>query len=68
MAKNRFGVLMACIAFDDKQTRAERFLTDKLAAVRPILKKWNDRLGLPVICGDYVTIDENVRIEPVSEK
>jgi hypothetical protein len=36
MAKNRFRFLLSCIRFDDKATRTERRLEDKMAAFQEI--------------------------------
>ncbi|KAK2577559.1 hypothetical protein KPH14_012252 [Odynerus spinipes] len=39
MSWNRFYLLMRCLRFDEKDTRAERTAVDKLAPIRELLKK-----------------------------
>ena len=58
MSRNRFKFIMRFITFDNKETRAERYKSDKFAAMRDIFEDWNIRCGEPVQCSAYVAIDE----------
>jgi len=60
MAKNRFRFLLSMIRFDDKATRTERRLEDKMAAFREI---WDMFIGLCkslYLVGSAVCIDEHL--------
>lgn len=60
MSQFRFDFLLACLRFDDKETRKERVKITKLA---PILDIWNifvDNCKKYYKPGSYVTIDEQL--------
>ncbi|GFR07184.1 DDE_Tnp_1_7 domain-containing protein [Trichonephila clavata] len=55
---NRFLFLLSAIRFDDKNTRKERQLTDKLAAIRFTLDRFVENCKNNYSLGEYATIDE----------
>jgi hypothetical protein len=60
MGRNRFQWLLRSLRFDNKETRAERLQTDKLAAISGI---WNDFIGNCLDSyrpGPFCTIDEHM--------
>lgn len=58
MGINRFKFLLQCLRFDDIRTRANRKLTDKLAAVRYLIERFNGSLSKHYSVSETVTIDE----------
>ena len=58
MARNRFMILLRCLAFDDRTERDRRWQTDRLAAMRDVFEQFNDNYVASLICGDYLCIDE----------
>jgi len=60
MAKNRFRFLLSVIRFDNKATRTDRRLEDKMAAFREI---WDNFIGLCkslYLVGSAICIDEQL--------
>lgn len=55
---NRFLFLLTAIRFDNKNTRKERQLTDKLAAIRFTLDRFVENCKNNYSLGEYATIDE----------
>lgn len=60
MSVNRFGFLHANITFDDVDTRHERWLHDRFAAVRDLFEKFNDSCRSVLEPGDFLTTDETL--------
>ena len=60
MPLNRFKSLLRFLRFDNKNTRAVRRATDKLAAFRDIWELFQDRLKLCYIPGPDMTVDEQL--------
>ena len=58
MSYNRFLFLLVALRFDDKITRHDRKITDKLAAIRFTLDSFVDNCKNNYCLGEYVTIDE----------
>ncbi|XP_020896597.1 piggyBac transposable element-derived protein 3 [Exaiptasia diaphana] len=60
MSKNRFKFLMANVRFDDEETRAERWNSDRFAAFREVFEKFNTQCGKVIIPDDYLSLDETL--------
>ena len=60
MTRNRFEWLMRIIRFDDMNTRDERKLTDKLAAIREMTSLFKERCKIMYRVSRNVTIDERI--------
>lgn len=58
MSRNRFHFLLQYIRFDDKQTRNERKMYDKLSPIRQIFDIFVHRCEKNYSVGEYVMIDE----------
>lgn len=58
MSYKRFLFLTCCLRFDDKTTRAERRVIDKLAAIRAFLDPFVENSKACYNLSEYVTIDE----------
>lgn len=58
MSRNRFHFLMQFVRFDDKETREERKVYDKLAPIRDIVDRFVTHCQTNYSLGEYVTIDE----------
>lgn len=58
MSCNRFLFLLSAVRFDDKNTRAHRKLTDKLAAVRFLVDRFVENCKNNYCMGEHLTIDE----------
>uniref|UniRef100_A0A1B6KLI6 PiggyBac transposable element-derived protein domain-containing protein n=1 Tax=Graphocephala atropunctata TaxID=36148 RepID=A0A1B6KLI6_9HEMI len=58
MGLNRFRFLLRSLRFDDLRTRADRKVTDKLAAVRYLLDHFNNNCKKHYSLSEMVTIDE----------
>nr|XP_022913127.1 piggyBac transposable element-derived protein 4-like [Onthophagus taurus] len=58
MSYDRFLFLLAALRFDDKNTRSDRKLTDKLAAIRVTLDRFEENCTNNYCLGEEVTIDE----------
>lgn len=58
MGLNRFRFLLRSLRFDDLRTRADRKVTDKLAAVRYLLDHFNNNCKKAYSLSEMVTIDE----------
>ncbi|KAF2886617.1 hypothetical protein ILUMI_19556 [Ignelater luminosus] len=54
----RFSFLLACLKFDDLDTRIERAKTNKLAAISEIFQKFVEKCKACYCPGAYVTVDE----------
>ncbi len=55
---NRFKFILQSLRFDDIRTREDRKVTDKLAAVRYLIEKFNGKLTKHYRLSETVTIDE----------
>ena len=60
MSYKRYFFLSHMIAFDDKETRNQRWRRDRGAAIREIHEEWNDTLANAVYVGKDATIDESL--------
>ena len=60
MAKNRFKFLMANVRFDDEETRAERWSSDRFAAFREVFEMFSTQCGKVVSPDDYLSLDETL--------
>lgn len=60
MSYERFKFLLAFIRFDDKRTRAERQMIDKLAPIRTFFEDFNSNLTKHYIMSNYCTVDEKL--------
>uniref|UniRef100_A0A1B6LLL4 PiggyBac transposable element-derived protein domain-containing protein n=1 Tax=Graphocephala atropunctata TaxID=36148 RepID=A0A1B6LLL4_9HEMI len=58
MSKRRFHNLVQAIRFDDKNTRAQRKLTDKAAPMREIFEQFVSLCKISYNVGELATIDE----------
>ncbi|KAF2890383.1 hypothetical protein ILUMI_15790 [Ignelater luminosus] len=58
MSLARFSFLLACLRFDDLDTRIERSKTNKLAAISEIFQKFVENCNACCCSGTYVTVDE----------
>lgn len=58
MGCNRFLFLLSAVRFDDKVTRNDRKLTDKLAAVRFVVDRFIENCKNNYSPGEHLTIDE----------
>ncbi|KAF2891897.1 hypothetical protein ILUMI_14276 [Ignelater luminosus] len=58
MSLARFSFLLACLRFDDLDTRIERSKTNKLAAISEIFQKFVENCNACCCPGAYVTVDE----------
>ena len=58
--KNRFQFLMANIRFDDEETRAERWSSDRFAAFREVFEMSNTQCGKVISPNDYLSLDETL--------
>lgn len=60
MSMNRFKKITQMIRFDDKTSRAERRVRDKLAPIRTVFDKWSNNLKVMYNPGENVTVDEQL--------
>ncbi|XP_054717484.1 piggyBac transposable element-derived protein 4-like [Uloborus diversus] len=60
MSLKRFKVISRVLRFDNKNTRAERRLSDKMAAIREWWDTWVEVLPKLYNPGNHVTIDEHL--------
>lgn len=60
MSNNRFRNLCRFIRFDNSNTRAERLVTDKAAAISDVWLMLNANLASKYIASDCVTVDEQL--------
>lgn len=60
MSLDRFKLLLRFIRFDDKETRATRRATDKLAAIRNIFEECNKMFAKYYVPGSFLTVDEQM--------
>lgn len=58
MSERRFRFLVRCVRFDNRSTRVERCMLDKLAAVREMFSYFLENCKLHYHLGQNVTIDE----------
>lgn len=58
MSRNRFHFLLQTIRFDNKTTRPQRKLLDKLAPIRDVVDKFVALCKTNYSVGEYVTVDE----------
>lgn len=58
MSQTRFLVLLKCLRFDNPNNRAERKMTDNLAAISEIFNKFVTNSQKLYECGECVTVDE----------
>lgn len=62
MSLHRFQFIVACLWFDDKNTREIRCETNKLAPIRNIFKHLAKNFQKMFSPGEYMTIDEKIEI------
>ena len=60
MTYERFLFLLRSIRFDDKNTRQERRVNDKLAAIRRILNEFVTNCKNSYSLSEFVTVDEKL--------
>ncbi len=60
MPLKTFHLYSRLLRFDDRETRAARQVTDKLAAVREVWDAWVERLPLLYVPGPEITVDEQL--------
>ena len=60
MSRNRFKSLMAALRFDEKTTRNQRKVRDKMAAIHDIWDEWQLCLKRYYIPGPNLTVDEQL--------
>ena len=58
MAETRFKEILRFLAFDDKETRPERYRHDRFAAIREIFELWNDNCSSSLNASEFVAEDE----------
>ncbi|XP_050314861.1 piggyBac transposable element-derived protein 4-like [Anthonomus grandis grandis] len=58
MSRNRFHFPMQNVRFDEKETRNERKICDKLAPIRDLFKMFVEKCQQNYSVGEYVTVDE----------
>lgn len=59
-SEKRFKFLLDCLRFDDKETRDERRVTDKFAAIRDFWNSFINKCTANYEPGPYLTIDEQL--------
>jgi len=60
MSKNRYHEICRFIRFDDKNSRNERRVNDKLAPIRDLLERVNNNLGKFYMLSCNLTVDEQL--------
>ena len=60
MSRSRFMFLLANLAFDDMNTRAERWKTDIFVGFRMVFELFNNECSKHVVPSDYLCIDETL--------
>lgn len=60
MSWNRFYLLLRCLRFDDKETRTQRALVDKLAPIRDLFEDIVSSFKKYFSPSEFVTIDEKL--------
>ncbi|KAK2574811.1 hypothetical protein KPH14_012935, partial [Odynerus spinipes] len=60
MGWNRFYLLMRCLRFDEKDTRAKRTAVDKLAPIRELFEEVVAMFTKYYSLSEYVTVDEKL--------
>ena len=60
MSYKRYCFLRSMIAFDDAASRSERWKTDRFAAFRDILEKFNNNYVKNMAPDDFLAIDETL--------
>ena len=60
MSRSRFMFLQANLAFDDENTCAERWTTDRFAGFRMAFELFNNECSKHVVPSDYLCIDETL--------
>lgn len=60
MSAERFDFLLRCLRFDDRNTRQDRRVSDKLAPIRDIWEKFIGNCTKWYKPGSYITIDEQL--------
>jgi len=60
MSSKRFCFLHANLAFDDLETRRERWEFDRFAAIREVYEIFNENCGKAVNPHDYIALDETL--------
>ena len=60
MSRLRFQFIIAHLTFDDFEIRAERWKTDRFAAIRGFFEDCNDNFGAALVPEDYISLDETL--------
>ena len=60
MSRMRFEFLMAHLCFDNFEDRAERWQSDRFAAIRDLFEDCNKNFGKSLIPEDYLSLDETL--------
>ena len=60
LLKNRFKFINAMLCFDDRDTREERWKTDRFAAFREIFEMVNKACARNMTPDDFLAIDETL--------
>ena len=60
MSKKRFDFLNSKVSFDDKETREERWKSDRFAAIRDIFEKFNTNCGKFIEPPQFIALDETL--------
>lgn len=60
MSLDRFKEITRCLRFDDKEDHVANRSRDKLAPIRTVFDKWNNRLKLLYVPGKFLTVDEQL--------
>ena len=60
MSMERFKFLASKIAFDDKESREERWVQDRFAAIRELFERFNTNCGKLIEPPQYLALDETL--------
>ena len=60
MSENRFHFLLRCIRYDNRNTRQQRSVQDKLAPIRELLDLFLENFQNYYTPGEYLTVDEQL--------
>ena len=60
MSRLHFQFIIAYLTFDDFEIRAERWKTDRFAAIRGFFEDCNDNFGAALVPEDYISLDETL--------
>ena len=60
MSENRFHFLLRCIRYDNRNTRQQRSVQDKLAPIRELLDLFLENFQNYYTPGEFLTVDEQL--------